>query len=256
MAEGWSQAEISTYTEMDNLHLVLAIVCCSMLIQSTFSFGGALVALPLLALVVDVKTATVLMTLLSCSIAAVVVARRWRDVEVRNAWRLIVSACAGIPLGILFLGHVDGTVLKTVLACTVIVFTLVSLFKLKAIQLTHDNYAFVFGLISGIFGGAYNISGPPVVLYGSLVNWSPDRFRATIQSYALFTNAFAILGHCLAGNVTREVVTYYAWSLPILGVSVWLGSLVHRVIPGERYAVCVKVLLLILAARLLWSVAA
>jgi uncharacterized membrane protein YfcA len=239
---------------MDKLYVVLAIVCFSMLIQSTFSFGGALVALPLLALVVDVKTATVLMTLLSCSIAAVVVARRWGDVDVKNAWRLIVSACVGIPLGILFLGRVDGSVLKIVLACTVIVFTVVSLFKLKTIRLIHANYAFIFGLISGIFGGAYNISGPPVVLYGSLVNWSSDRFRATVQSYALFTNVFAILGHYLAGNVTREVATYYACSLPILGVSVWLGSVVHRMIAGERYAVCVKVLLLILAARLLWSV--
>lgn len=52
-----------------NLATVLAILFLSNLVQSTFSFGGALVALPLLALVLDVRTATPLMTLLSFTIA-------------------------------------------------------------------------------------------------------------------------------------------------------------------------------------------
>ena len=238
---------------MSDLHAVLAIVLVSMLVQSTFSFGGALVALPLLALTVEVKTATVLMTLLACSIAIVVVMGKWRDVEINDAWRLVVSACVGIPLGILFVGRVDGTILKTVLALTVISFTILSLVTPKSVRLAHSNYAFIFGLVAGFFGGAYNISGPPVVLYGSLVNWSSERFRATIQSFALFTNIFAILGHYFAGNVTRQALVYYAWSLPIVGASIWLGNVIHKAIPGERYAVVVKVLLLILATRLLYS---
>ena len=90
---------------MGDLTAVLAIVFLSTLVQSTFSFGGALVALPLLALVVDIKTATPLMTLLSCSIACLVTTRRWRDIQVGNAWRIIVSACLGIPLGILYRNH-------------------------------------------------------------------------------------------------------------------------------------------------------
>jgi uncharacterized membrane protein YfcA len=207
----------------------LAIVFLAMLVQSTFSFGAALVSLPLLVLVVDVRTATVLMTLLSCSIAVIIVARKWRDVELGDAWRLIV------------------------LALVVITFTLLSLVSLKAIRLTHPSYAFIFGFVSGIFGGAYNISGPPVVLYGTLVDWGSERFRATVQSYALFANVFAIAAHTMAGNLTREVSIYYVCSLPIVVVSVWLGSVIHRAIPAERYALVVKVLLLILGVRLLYA---
>jgi uncharacterized membrane protein YfcA len=238
---------------MNHLYIVLAIVLISASVQATFSFGGALIALPLLAFIIDIKVATPLMTMLSCSIALIITLNKWRDIQVSNAWRLIISACLGIPFGILFLSHVEGRVLKIVLALTVILFTLLNVFTFKRIHLSNVNYAFVFGGISGIFGGAYNISGPPVVLYGSLTNWDSDRFRATIQSYALFTNIFAIVGHYLAGNLTCEVVTYYGWSLPVVGITIWLGNLIHRVIPGERYAVYVKILLLLLGLNLFYS---
>ena len=238
---------------MSTLFIVLGILFLSTLVQSTFSFGGALVALPLLAFVIDIKVATPLLTLLSCAIAAMIVLRRWQDVQVNNAWRLIISACLGIPLGILFLGHTDGRALKTVLALTVIFFTLVSVLPFKRIRLTHLNYAFVFGLVSGVFGGAYNTSGPPIVLYGSLVNWDSERFRATIQSYSLFTNAFAVLGHYLAGNITHQVVTYFGCSLPIVGVTIWLGNMIHKTIPSERFLVYVKLLLVALGLHLLYS---
>ena len=238
---------------MDNLLVVLAVVLLSTLVQSTFSFGGALIALPLLALVVGVKNATVLMTMLSGTIAAIIVSKKWRHVEVGSAWRLIVSACAGIPFGILFLAQADGTVLIAVLAIAVMFFSVLSLLRLDAIRIENNTVAYAFGLVSGLFGGAFNISGPPVVLYGSLADWNPERFRATIQCYALFTNAFAIVGHAFAGNITRGALTLYVFALPIVAVSVWLGNIIHRVIPGERYAVIVKVLLLVLGASLLYT---
>ena len=232
---------------------VLSILFLSTLVQSTFSFGGALVALPLLAFFIEIKAAIPLLTMLSTSIALVIVFQHWREIQIKNAWRLIVSACVGIPFGILFLVHVEGSILKVVLAVTVIVSTLLNIFSPKSIRMTNVNYAFPFGLVSGLFGGAYNISGPPVVLYASLMNWSPAFFRATIQSYALFTNIFAIAGHALAGNITQEVFTYYVYALPIVGLSLWLGNLIHRSIPSEKYAIVVKILLIVLGCHLLFS---
>ncbi len=238
---------------MSDLYIVLSILFLSTVVQSTCSFGAALIALPLLASVIDIKTATPLITLLSCSIAIAIVSENRREIQIRNAWRLIISACLGIPLGIMFLSHVDGNVLKIVLALTVIVFTMLNLLTFKAIRLLHVNYAFIFGFISGIFGGAYNTGGPPVVLYGSLMNWNPAVFRATIQSYSLCTNVFAIIGHTLAGNVTRAVLFYYVCALPVAGLAIWLGNIIHKTIPAEKYTIYVKLLLLVLGIRLFYT---
>jgi hypothetical protein len=238
---------------MNHILVILLIIFLSTLIQSTFSFGGALVALPLLVFFVEVRFATALITLLAGSIAVAVVFQNWHDVEFQDAWRLIVSAFAGIPLGILFLSNFDGTIVKIVLGVTVLTFTTLNLITVRKIQVPHFNYAFGFGFVSGLFGGAYNMSGPPVVLYGSLADWPPSHFRTTIQSYALFTNIFAIIGHYLAGNITIQVGTYYLYSLPLVAVSIWLGNYLHKVTPSEQYAKYVKILLLILGVNLLLS---
>ena len=105
---------------MKELPILLAILFLSNLVQSTFSFGGALVALPLLALAIDVRAATPLMTLLSFIIACVVVTRNRREIQIGSAWRLVVSACIGIPLGILYLTRFDDRQLKVGLALTVL----------------------------------------------------------------------------------------------------------------------------------------
>lgn len=239
---------------MPHFWLIVAVIFFSSLVQSTFSFGGALIALPLLAFVIDVKVATPLMTLLSCSIGAIVVLLNWRDIHLRNAWRLIVSACCGIPFGILFLVRVDIKIVKFVLAITVIFFTLLNLLHTQKYQLKRLDYSLLFGFVSGLFGGAYNISGPPVVLYGTLAQWSPATFRATLQSYAFFTNVFAIVGYAFSGTITLEVLTYYLVSLPIVAASIWLGGRLHQMIPGEQYAMYIRILLLLLGLNLLYSV--
>ncbi len=121
-----------------------------------------------------------------------------------------------------------------------ITFTILSLINLKGVRVENPLAAYIFGFISGVFGGAYNISGPPVVLYGSLANWDSHHFRATIQSYALFTNILAIIGHLLTKNIIPAVTKTYLWALPVVALSIWLGTLIHNRIPSERYQIVVK----------------
>jgi hypothetical protein len=70
---------------MNTYVVVLLILFVSMLVQATFSFGGALIALPLLAFTIAIKQATPLMTMLSCTIALVIVIKSRRDIHVSNA---------------------------------------------------------------------------------------------------------------------------------------------------------------------------
>ena len=70
------------------------------LIRSAFGFGEALVAVPLLALLIPVEEAVPLATLVSITVAAVVVAQDWRKIHVRSAGWLVLSTLFGIPLGL------------------------------------------------------------------------------------------------------------------------------------------------------------
>jgi hypothetical protein len=54
------------------------------LVRSTFGFGEALIAVPLLALVIPIEIAAPVAVLLSITIAAVAVAEDWRKIHLRS----------------------------------------------------------------------------------------------------------------------------------------------------------------------------
>src|SRR5262245_43419360 len=77
---------------------VLAVIFLATLVRSAFGFGEALVAVPLLALLIPVEEAVPLATLVSITVAAVAVARDRHKVHARSAAWLVASTLLGIPL--------------------------------------------------------------------------------------------------------------------------------------------------------------
>src|SRR3954447_13792819 len=102
---------------------VLAVVFVATLIRSAFGFGEALIAVPLLALLLPVEVAAPLAVLLSVTVAAVVMLEDWRRVHFSGAWRLVVSTLFGIPFGLLLLTGVPDPIVKVVLAVVIIAFS-------------------------------------------------------------------------------------------------------------------------------------
>ncbi|WED28749.1 sulfite exporter TauE/SafE family protein [Vibrio sp. DW001] len=239
---------------MDNISIILLILFVSNLVQSTFSFGGALVAIPLLVMCMDVSSAAVLLTMMSLTISTYIVVTGWRSIDLMSSATLVVSSSIGIPIGVYFVIFADESTVKTLLAISIGLFALTNLLRLFESVRPNTKFALLFGFISGVLGGAYNISGPPVVMYGVLSGWSPEKFRATIQSFALKTNLLAFLTHLVAGNITETVWCYYYYSLPILVICMWLGRHIHQRIAAADYRKYINLILIALSMNLIWSV--
>ena len=73
---------------------ILLVVFLATLIRSTFGFGEALVAVPLLALRIPIGIAAPLAVLVSVTVAGVIVAHDWRKIHVRSASWLVLSTLA------------------------------------------------------------------------------------------------------------------------------------------------------------------
>src|SRR5580700_6402735 len=106
---------------------VALVLFLATVIRSAFGFGEALVAVPLLALAIPVKTAAPLAVLASITVALVVVAQDWRHIHLRSAVWLVVPALFGIPIGLMVLKTVPEQAVKTVLAIVIIGFSVWSL---------------------------------------------------------------------------------------------------------------------------------
>lgn len=211
--------------------------------RSTFGFGEALVAVPLLALCLPVTVAAPLAVLVSITIAAIVVAQDWKHIHLRSAGWLIGSTVFGIPCGILLLQHGHPRAIKAALALAILAFAAYALTR-KTPPAQPQNqpppqeprrWLIVFGFFAGVMGGAFGMNGPPLVLYGSLRRWSAQQFRATLQAYFLPASILGMAGYWRAGLWTHAVSHDYLLSLPIILPTVWLGRILHHRIPARAF---------------------
>jgi uncharacterized protein len=230
---------------------VVAVLFFATLIRSAFGFGEALVAVPLLALLMPVQVAAPLAVLVSITVAATVVIQDWRHVHVRSAGWLVLSTLFGIPLGLLLLKTVPESVVKAILGVFIMAFSLYSLFTRRQHELTNDRMAPWFGFSAGVLGGAYGMNGPPLVVYGVLRRWTPEKFRATLQGYFLIASIVGIAGYGFTGLWTRAVNGYFLVSLPWALLAIFLGGIVHRRLSGPRFLLCIHGGLILIGAVLL-----
>lgn len=216
---------------------VIAVVFLATLIRSTFGFGEALVAVPLLALRIPVAVAAPLAVLVSVVVAGVIIAQDWRSIHVRSAAGLIVSASLGIPLGLLLLIKVDDHIVKMILGGIIMGFSIYSLAARSKLHLEKDHKGWLLGagFVSGILGGAYGMNGPPLVIYGALRRWSPQHFRATLQGYFLPVSLLGLVGYAAKGFWVWPVTRYFLTSLPGIALAILISRFLNHRLRGDGF---------------------
>jgi uncharacterized membrane protein YfcA len=216
---------------------VLLVVFVATLIRSTFGFGEALVAVPLLALRLPVTVAAPLAVLVSVLVAGVIVIQDWRKIQMRSAAGLIISSLFGIPLGLLLLTRVNSDVVKIILGLLIVGFSVYSLSARRKLHLEKDHPAWLLGsgFCSGILGGAYGMNGPPLAIYGALRRWSPQHFRATLQGYFLPASIAGLIGYAAVGLWVPLVTHYFLISLPGALIAIVLGRTINHRLRGDAF---------------------
>lgn len=234
---------------------VLAIVFIAMLIRSAVGFGDALIGIPLLALRLPLREAVPFALLLSITMAAVILAQDWKHMHLRSTGWLLLPMLAGLPLGLLLLAgrHQGGA--KALLAVVILAFAAYSLFGRNRLVLHSDRriWLLLSGFCAGILSGAFGISGPPVVIYGSLRRWHARQFRATMQGFLLPAGAIALAGYWIAGLWVPAALRYYLLSLPVALAALFLGRAIHLRLSGGNFMRLVYVGLAAIGAMLLFQ---
>jgi uncharacterized protein len=230
----------------------VAALFAATLVHATLGFGTALVAMPLLAMTVGVRVATPLVGLVVLTNVAMLLARTWRSVDLRVAWRLLLSSAVGIPVGVLTVRFAPEQAVKAILGVLLIAFGLYSFAHLTPPHLKRQGWLYVFGFTSGVLGGAYNTNAPPVVAYGALHGWPAERFQATLQGYFLPTAVLICAGHALGGLWTHSVFGLYLAALPFAVLAIFLGRRLSNHIPAATYQHLLYGALIVLGLLLLW----
>lgn len=218
-----------------SLVITLAILFIAALTKATLGFGESLLAIPLLTLVLGVQTATPLVSLLAATVTLLMLVRNWRQIDLAATWRLILAAMIGVPLGAWGLKFLPATPVTMALGLLLIVVGLYNLTQPQLPMLHGNHWPYLFGFLAGLFGGAYNMASPPVLVYGAVRHWSPVQFRVTMQSFFLPVSVLILIGHAGAGLWTTQVLTLYALAWPVMILAFWWGSRLNEQIDARLF---------------------
>jgi uncharacterized protein len=213
---------------------VIAAVCAAVAlagcVQGLSGFGSGLVLVSIVPWFVDITFAVPFAGVFSYMTVLAMAWRHRRHVRLRRALPLVLGLFPGVPLGMAFLQGVDAGMATGALGAVLVVYASWSLLGARREEPVRvsERWAPAFGFAGGVLGGAFNCSGPPVVLYSTLQDWGKGETVGMLQSFFLCQGAMTLTGFTLTGLITVETLTWNAWMFPALVGGIWVGDRLHH----------------------------
>lgn len=202
---------------------------------------------PLLSL----RVATPLVALVSITLESLMLIRYHASLQIKSIWRLLIASLLAVPFGVSYLRRVDEEPALFILGIILSVYAVYALVGFQLPRLEHPGWAWVVGLVSGLLGGAYNTSGPPVVMYGNCRRWSPREFKSNLSGFFIVNSLMVVSTHGLSRNFTSEVMSVFWLVLPAILLGFLLGQSLDRWLNPGIFRRIVLVLLFALGIRLM-----
>lgn len=233
--------------EVGEILWVVVSVGVAAFAQTLSGFGFALIAVPLMSVVLAPQVAVVVATMVGAVSTFVQATTDRRDALGPLAFRMTAAAYAGMPLGFFVFLVVSEGVLRLVVGVAVLAAAavLVRGFRLESPSKGLD---WVMGLVSGVLATSTSTNGPPLVFALQARGMSPREFRATINVVFALSNVGALAFFVGGGKVDAEGLTGFAVALPVMFVAMRLGYAARPRVEGERFRRLVIALLVLAGA--------
>jgi hypothetical protein len=221
----------------------IAVILAAAALQAITGFGFSLIAVPLVALAWEPAAAIVATGICALALTA---SSTWRErTHVRRADALVVwlSACAGMPLGVLVLGYADAPTLRALIALSLLVSTALLWrgLRLPPGRRTQG----IVGFVSGALVTSTGINGPPVVLAFQAQGMPALEFRATLAAVFALQRIVALAMIGAAGLMRPEALGLALGGVPAVLLGWELGNRVFHRLDAARFRRLVMGLLVV-----------
>lgn len=196
---------------------------CAGFTQGLAGFGSTLVALPLLALVMDLRLATPVGCLLAVVCNIVLTSRLRGHVQRRALWLLLAASVPGMAVGAYALSVVPGDWLKGALGLVIVAYVVLYGRRGVATRPAGRGFGLAAGFLAGGLGAAIGVNGPPIVAWVSRQGFDRNAVRGTLTAYFLLAGIGVVASQFAAGLVTTEVLSRTAVALPAMLVGLAAG---------------------------------
>ena len=235
---------------MMNQFIIGLIFFFTSLVYSTFGFGYAMISIPLLSLVLALKTAIPLSLLMGLGISCYLVISSYKDIKPKQILYLLIGSAMGVPFGVFTLKNTSPEILEIAINAVIITSAIILFLKQSKniISVNTKLITILIGFLSGFLGASTGISGPPVILYGLNQKWEKKAFRGNLLTYFAIWGIYTNIGYFLIGLV--NFATFFKYIIPssiglIFGAI--SGKVLCKIIPQKKYYKICWILIIVLA---------
>lgn len=204
--------------------LLAAVTLAASLARGFSGFGAALIFMPLASALLGPKLAAPLLLVADGVMTAGMVPNAVRIADRRGVLTMAAGALVGVPAGAWLLSTLPALTLRWAIfaLATAMLALLASGWRYR--RRPRAPVTVLVGLVSGLFSGAAQIGGPPVVAYWLGAPIGVATVRANIVFYFAISSAIAAAGYLWGRLLTVDVLVLAAVIAPVYGLGTWIGS--------------------------------
>ena len=206
------------------LALLLLITFTASLARGFSGFGAALIFVPLVSALLGPKVAAPLLLVTDGVMSVGMIPGAARKADRREVMTMALGALVGVPLGTWALTALDPITLRWAISVAAGLLLLLLLSGWRYRGTPKPPLTIAVGTVSGLFSGAAQIGGPPIVAYWLGSPSNAATVRANIVFYFAFSTLISAALYVWGGLITLHILTLAALMAPAYGLGAWTGS--------------------------------
>jgi len=233
------------------IFLVLITVCLAAFTQGIIGFGFALISMPILSIILGVKTAVPLIALTGFCINLYLFLKFRNKIHKNEIIFLLLGSLISVPIGVNVLKYLSENFLMILLALIVFFYLIVSALKVDYKISYNWKKTFIWGFLAGFFGGALNTNGPVIIIYSKIRGHQKDEFRALLANFFFFMGIFLVSNHIIFGIINVNILEYFLILIVPMMLCLHYGFYFYGKIIKEKFEIIIKVFLGIIGLLLI-----
>ena len=203
--------------------MLVAIAFIAGLARGFSGFGAALIFIPLGGAIIGPRLISPVLLVIDGLATLGMIPPAWRSANRREVVTMAAGALLGVPAGTTALALMDPLVLRWAITAIAVCLLalLVSGWRYHGEPLM--SLTSLTGLVAGLFSGAAQLGGPPVVAYwlGGKANFA--RVRSNIILYFAISTCFSAISYYFGGLFVEAVFALTIVILPSYAIGLYAG---------------------------------
>lgn len=226
------------------------------LIQGSIGFGFPLIATPLLAMVIDMKTAVLLVAIPTLLNNLIVIFSEGNFVSaIKRFYPIAIFAMLGSAIGTQILIFSNSDIFKILLAFIILLYLFIQKFRFEMtwVRKKTKTSTVLFGLGAGIIGGLTNVMSIVLLVYSIESKHTRKEVVQVTNICFLFGKLIQVILFALHGSFTQGLLTISLGGIIVTILAMFIGLKLKNRIRQDSYNKIIKGFLFLIAIILLYQ---